>query len=734
MKKIFTLLAAVLISAAVAGQSPQKMSYQAVVRDAANHLVVNHPVGMQMSILQGSASGTEVYREVFLPNPQTNDNGLVTVEVGSGTPLSGTFATIDWSSGPYFLKTELDPSGGTSYTISGTSQLLSVPYAFHAGTVQTINEADPLFSASPASGISGGDTTRWNNAYSWGNHSTAGYISGNQPITLSGDITGTGTTSIATLLSGNSVTSAKIADNAVTTNKIAFYAVTESRIADNAISSTKLAIGSVTDTKIADNAVTANKIASNAVTTNKIPDGAVTLPKLNTTGIPSVTTYLRGDGQWISPTLLPMGGSNQMLYHNGSSWTASSAIMNNGTNLSIGTIPATNSQLYVYRQFGTNYGAGLSNLYAYRGGGSSAANGGTGWSEYTIDAAIKAYSQYGNNYTAGIAGYSDLDFDNSAAVIGVTGTNTYGALAFKDASSTIWSGYFTHHVYVGGLMKIAGGSPGLGKVLTSDASGNASWSVFPSSWTTNGTNIANSNSGNVGIGIINPTKKFHVEASQGGSAYSGNGLGTFINNISGSIDAAAVLGSTISTSDGFGIGGYFKGKYKAVLGEAYGGFYNSSAFGVHGYAEGSSGTRYGVYGSTSVTGGAIGYGVFCAGSGGYTGSWSNVSDGKFKKEIQPMDSSLALLMMLAPKTYKMKTGEYPVMHFNEGRQFGFIAQELQEVFPELVSKGAHPGETKEEVIEYLQVDYIMMIPVIVRALQEQQELIIKLQQQLDALK
>jgi hypothetical protein len=87
---------------------------------------------MQLSILQGSVAGTAVYVET--QTPTTNINGLVSLEIGSGTVVSGTFNTIDWSAGPYFIKTETDPTGGTTYTITGTSQLMSVPYALYAKT------------------------------------------------------------------------------------------------------------------------------------------------------------------------------------------------------------------------------------------------------------------------------------------------------------------------------------------------------------------------------------------------------------------------------------------------------------------------------------------------------------------------------------------------------------------------------------------------------------------------
>lgn len=129
MKKLFSILVAVLITTALFGQVPQKMSYQAVIRDAGNKLITNHTIGMRVSILQGSVSGTEVYKEIFNPNPQTNVNGLVTIEIGGGIALTGRFDTINWAKGPYFIKTETDPTGGTNYSITGTSQLLSVPYA-----------------------------------------------------------------------------------------------------------------------------------------------------------------------------------------------------------------------------------------------------------------------------------------------------------------------------------------------------------------------------------------------------------------------------------------------------------------------------------------------------------------------------------------------------------------------------------------------------------------------------
>ncbi|WP_178983803.1 hypothetical protein [Winogradskyella helgolandensis] len=139
MNKIFTLILALLLSLSIFAQAPEKMSYQAVVRDSGDNLVTNQAVGMQISILQGSTSGTAVYVET--QTPTTNTNGLVSIEIGTGSLVSGNFSTIDWSVDSYFVKTETDPTGGTTYTITGTSELLSVPYALHAKTADSLTNS-----------------------------------------------------------------------------------------------------------------------------------------------------------------------------------------------------------------------------------------------------------------------------------------------------------------------------------------------------------------------------------------------------------------------------------------------------------------------------------------------------------------------------------------------------------------------------------------------------------------
>jgi hypothetical protein len=148
MKKIYTITAVLLITTCIWGQTPEKMSYQAVVRDVSSNLVNSRTVGIQISILQGSVTGTPVYSEIQKSN--TNANGLVSLETVSGIVVSGTFSSLDWSKGPFFIQIETDPDGGTNYTIKGVSQLMSVPYALHAKTAENVTndlvddaDADP---------------------------------------------------------------------------------------------------------------------------------------------------------------------------------------------------------------------------------------------------------------------------------------------------------------------------------------------------------------------------------------------------------------------------------------------------------------------------------------------------------------------------------------------------------------------------------------------------------------
>ncbi|WP_299015263.1 hypothetical protein [uncultured Polaribacter sp.] len=128
-------------------QVPEKLSYQAVIRDFANNLVANQDVGIQVSILKNGTPDTSVYAETHAI--LTNANGLISYKVGEGTVVSGNFASIDWADGTYSIKTETDPAGGTNYSITATSSFTSVPYALQAKTATNLG-ADASASLNPS--------------------------------------------------------------------------------------------------------------------------------------------------------------------------------------------------------------------------------------------------------------------------------------------------------------------------------------------------------------------------------------------------------------------------------------------------------------------------------------------------------------------------------------------------------------------------------------------------------
>ncbi len=140
MKNWILAFALFLLGTSVGAQAPQSFKYQAVARDGSGNVLTSRNVSFKISILKGSTSGAVSYSETH--KTTTNAYGLANLEIGKGTPVSGNFANINWASGSYFVKVELDPNGGSAYQNMGTSQLLSVPYALHAKTVEENDDAD----------------------------------------------------------------------------------------------------------------------------------------------------------------------------------------------------------------------------------------------------------------------------------------------------------------------------------------------------------------------------------------------------------------------------------------------------------------------------------------------------------------------------------------------------------------------------------------------------------------
>jgi hypothetical protein len=130
MKNTFTLIFSFFFIAISFAQSPERFNYQAVIRDSGGNIIASQNIGIRFTIHQSSSTGTVVYSETQAPT--TNEFGLINLQIGSGTVVTGTIQNINWGSGPFFLETFIDVSGGTNYVSMGSNQLMSVPYALYA--------------------------------------------------------------------------------------------------------------------------------------------------------------------------------------------------------------------------------------------------------------------------------------------------------------------------------------------------------------------------------------------------------------------------------------------------------------------------------------------------------------------------------------------------------------------------------------------------------------------------
>lgn len=243
------------------------------------------------------------------------------------------------------------------------------------------------------------------------------------------------------------------------------------------------------------------------------------------------------------------------------------------------------------------------------------------------------------------------------------------------------------------------------------------------------------------------------------------------NTYAGTVDVAAVKGKVITTTKGYGIGGFFQGGYvglwanvdntnpgtgafstwgvystatQTTSGTNYGvsGAANAGAsnIGVYGAASGAATTNYGIYGFAS--GATTNWGGYFAGNVFTTGAYFP-SDEKLKSNIRDYDASaLSKIMSLQTKSYSYDVAKYKYMNLPAGDQFGFLAQDLEKLFPQLVTKAVQPAEYEKgskngkklsDEVQFKAVNYTGLIPVLTKAVQEQQQIIDKQQKAIDDL-
>ncbi|HUW05028.1 MAG TPA: tail fiber domain-containing protein [Williamwhitmania sp.] len=740
-----TLVLSVLIFKCAFGQSPQGMAYQAVVRNASGAPVTSTPVGMRFSILQGGATGTALYVET--QSATTNEQGVVTLTIGEGIPVSGTFAAIDWANGPYFLKVEVDPNNQGTYPLSNVGQLQSVPFALHAAQSENL----------PPMGAITGQVLKWNGAQwspaadsintSWSvlNGSIYANTTGNVGVgvtTPASKLEVMGTNSDPNIplfevkdLNGNPVFSVYPDGVEVTVDMTTTGRPAKGGFAVSGRNSTR---GTTTDIM-------------------RVTPDSTTVYINNTLGRPA-----KGGFAVSGRNSTRAGVTSNILMINADSTRIYTADPNKGfgVGLTSGTtnsyLKLTSNNYFIGQEAGLyNSGGTYNSFMGYQAGKFN----GSGYQNIFIgyQSGMQNTSGYSNIFIGNTTGYSNLDgnrnlfIGNQAGYSNVSGFgNTFIG---HNAGYTNTGGY--RNMFMGfntGYSNISGND----NTFLGDASGYANTTGSSNTFIGQGAGNQNSTGGaNLMLGMSAGQNSTTGWQNVLLGTYAGFGL---VDNCSSNVmvgyysGAALTSGSSnifVGPSSGNGI---TTGNYNVCIGQQTGQAATTASSNViigHqagmkttgggnvmiGYNAGmnETGTNL-LYIDNSNTASPLIYGdfsnnrlvingnssnninnraFFVNGSAGGTGAWWNDSDKRKKKNIQTIPNALEIIL----KMRGVKFEWIDTTNHETGPQVGFIAQEVEPILPEVVSN-------KNDTYS---MEYAPITAVLVEAVKAQQ-------QEIDALK
>jgi hypothetical protein len=672
MKKLIACVVVFFIALGVFAQVPQKMSYQCVVRNAGGTLVVNKSMGIRISILQGTPTGTVVFQESYSPTPQTNANGLVSLEIGGGTPTVGTFSSINWASGPYFLKTETDPLGGTNYTITGISQLLSVPYALYAKDVQNNNDAD----ADPLNEIQSLQLSGAQLSLSKGGGTVA----------IPGDNWGTQTAVTDVTLTGQGTTASplKIAQQSATSGQVLKWSgSTWAPAADQTGGGASTPGGSTGSVQFNNGGTFGGDTSLFWDNTNKRlglgTDSPAALLHTSGTGTGQGNVLFVGNYKSSSPGDPPVSGAGTRLmwYPDKAAFRSGSVTGNYWDKDSIGIFSiALGLNTKAKGRYSTAMGGSTtaSGDYSTAMGFGTIASGfystamgfGTIASGFYSTAMGSGTTASGSVSTA--IGYGTTALGSESTAIG-SSTIASGILSTAMGSGTIASGYYStamgRFTSASGDLSTAMGSSTTAPSFSETVIGSYNTMYSPLSavgWNPNDRLfvIGNGNStqsnaltvlknGNIGIGTDNPTHLLDIAGNLNLNSDVSSGIALYCN----SKEALWFDGTYFSWGFGASSHNYFD---KPI---AIGGFVSPGA-------------------NLLVVNGAA------AKPGG--GSWATWSDIRLKDIHGNYEKGLKEITSLQPVKFTYKEGNVCKLPSDQN-YVGFIAQEVQNVFPEAVSEG-----------------------------------------------
>lgn len=749
MKKLYLILFVLILFPNLLAQSPASFNYQAVARNNSGEPLSAQSIGVNIKILNGSDTGITIYEEAH--TVVTNDFGLFSLNIGSGTALLSSFELIDWSNQNKFLQIAIDPSGGVSYQVIGTVQLLSVPYALYAEQSGGDDDADPFNELQTINligselSISNGNTVNIGGAFIEEDGDPANEL---QTLNLSGttlnisngnsvDISSINTDEQALSLIGSSLS---ISDgNSVDLSPLI---INEDGDPTNEIQDLTLSTNILTITKngIA-TPIDLTPYLDNTNLTESEVESYITNSAINLSSGSSMNGNILNDWNSLSnvPISLADGDQdNQILSLSGTTLALSKG---GGTvSLSPFVSPWTVNGSNIYRTSG-NIGVGTTSpitalhIYANRdvlGGSSMSGNG----SKLIWDYSHRAFR-------AGYAAASSWNEDSIGLYSAAFG---FGTVA--KAYMSFAHGFYTHAKTYGGFS--------IGRYNVGAEGNSTAWTTTdPLFEVGNGTSNTNRNNaftirkdGRVGINDATPDYLFDIENPELSlrSIY----INHDITSSSSTMYGIYVNADNTASNSGVSYAGYFDmtnnnddayGIYSLAFCDAMDA---SPAYAVRSYVDNDNGSgwAYSIYGSVSGTTTGSKYAGYFNGHVYTTGSYLP-SDQKLKTNIRVnSERSIAKLMHLEVVNFNYLKSSFQGMNLPNGQQTGLLAQNVEEHYPELVKTTVQPAPTEEEIdqgaipsedIFFKAVDYTKLIPHLLKAIQEQQAEIETLKQRINHL-
>lgn len=678
MKKLSVTFSIVLISITIIAQTPQAFKYQAVVRNSLGEIIANQEISVQISILDGSATGPAVYIESH--DPVTNQFGLISLEIGNGDFVAGAFSNIFWGDIEYYIQVEIDETGGTNYLLMGASQILSVPMALHAETAEYAETASYA-----------------NNA---GYAETAGYAEDNDWFFDEGNMYTnlTGSVGIGSDAKGTDVFTAKlqVVGDYPSTGGIEDI-LTLWRGSTQPITS-GMGAGLTFNNEVANGAYARTARIASLTSDPTTPTGSLLFQTRPVSGNLNYAMIIDGDGRvgigdFYPTSMLEVsvgeGTSDAFMLSSTENYNGGLFIVKNSGNVGINTKDPlykldVNGDRIRLKEESTGDWIALRTDHTVN---KLEFDGTDLWIESPTNGNNILFNPYtsGNVAIGTIAATSKLTVNGN---ISGSGYSLTGGTGYQWNIGNYLGGHFEINQVNSGLALLIQHASGNVGINTDDpaekleVNGNIKLSLGNKWIGLSGTQgVYIKNDGNIGLGTTNPSRKLHLVGANPRIYIEASSSNPEI-NLGHAGDPTTSIWSI----------------YK-----------DGATDDLRFYQNGNRISIQSSTGNVSIgTTNPAGYRLNVAGTAYCSGGWQG-SDKRYKENIKDIKSPLEKVMCMHGVSYAWKAEEYKHMGFPDGRHYGVIAQEIEQVLPEIVRTGPEGDKA---------VAYSEIIPVIIEAMKE----------------